>query len=171
MASVTIKRNILLRAIVTETLKEEVSTELQEAADQIEQRVKELDAAGKRYITDLQRTDLQRAMALRQQVEAEKKKQEDVRANLLERKKQVGEWKDGDEVVRGTIEGVVEVKEGDNLAVLLGGTELVVKDDVVVEIRQVPPEELGSAIQSAIALAEETSEGDQGGVIGAIDTP
>ena len=171
MASVTIKRNILLRAIVTDTLKEEVATELQEAADQIEQRVRELDAAGKRYITDLQRTDLQRAMALRQQVEAEKKKQEDVRASLLERKKQVGEWKDGDEVVRGTIEGVVEVNEGDNLAVLLGGTEVVVKDDVVVEIRQVPPEELRSTIQSAVALAEETGEQDQGGVIGAIDTP
>ncbi len=171
MASVTIKRNILLRAIVTDTLKEEVATELQEAADQIEQRVRELDAAGKRYIADLQRTDLQRAMALRQQVEAEKKKQEDVRASLVERKKQVGEWKDGDEVVRGTIEGVVEVNEGDNLAVLLGGTEVVVKDDVVVEIRQVPPEELRSTIQSAVALAEETGERDQGGVIGAIDTP
>jgi hypothetical protein len=172
MASVTIKRNILLRAIVTDALKDDVAAELQEAADQIEQRVQELDAAGKRYITDLQRTDLQRAMALRQQVEAEKKKQEDVREQLLERKKQVGEWKNDDEVVRGTIEGVVEVNEGDNLAVLLGGTELVVKDDVVVEIRQLPAEELRTTIRSAVLGAEGSGEeAADGSVIGAIETP
>jgi hypothetical protein len=171
MASVTIKRNILLRAIVTDTLKEEVAAELQEAADQIAQRVQELDEAGKRYITDLQRTDLQRAMALRQQVEAEKSKQEEVRGRLLERKKQVGEWKDGDEVVRGTIEGVVDVNEGDNLAVLLGGTEVVVKDDVVVEIRQLPPDELRTSIQSAVLQGQEGADEADGSVIGAIETP
>jgi seryl-tRNA synthetase len=171
MALVTIKRNILLKAIVTETLREEVAGELQEAADQIAQRIQELDAAGRRYITDLQRTDLQRAMALRQQVEAEKKKQEEVRERLLERKEQVSQWKDGDEVVRGTIEGTVEVKEGDNLAVLLGGTELVVKDDIVTRIRELPPEELATSIQSAVLEAGEVvGEGDSG-VIGNIETP
>lgn len=171
MASVTIKRNILLKAIVTETLREEVAAELQEAADQIAQRIQELDAAGRRYITDLQRTDLQRAMALRQQVEAEKKKQEEVRERLLERKQQVTEWKDGDEVVRGTIEGTVEVKEGDNLTVLLGGTEMVVKDDVVVAIRELAPEELETSVRAAVLQPGSTGEGEDPGVIGAIETP
>ncbi len=171
MASVTIKRNILLKAIVTETLRDEVAAELQEAADQIAQRVQELDAAGRRYITDLQRTDLQRAMALRQQVEAEKGKQEEVRERLLERKKQVGEWKDGDEVVRGTIEGTVEVNEGDNLSVLLGGTELVVKDDVVVEIRELAPEDLETTVQTAVLRPGETGEEGDSGVIGSLETP
>jgi hypothetical protein len=171
MASVMIKRNILLKAVVTGTLKEEVAAELQGAADQIEQRIQELDAAGRRYITDLQRTDLQRAMALRQQVEAEKKKQEDVRAQLLERKKQVGEWKDGEEVVRGTMESVVEVQKGDNLAVLLSGTELVVKDDVVVDIRELPPEELETTIQGAVVQAEENRGADADDVIGSIENP
>jgi hypothetical protein len=171
MASVTIKRNILLKAVVTETLREEVGAELQEAADQISQRVQELDAAGRRYITDLQRTDLQRAMALRQQVEAEKKKQEDVREQLLARKKQVAEWKDGDEVVRGTIEGSVEVKEGDNLSVLLGGTELVVKDDVVVEIRELAPEDLETTLQTTVLQPGQSGEEGDTGVIGAIETP
>ncbi len=171
MASVTIKRNILLKAIVTKTLREEVAAELQEAADQIAQRVQELDAAGRRYITDLQRTDLQRAMALRQQVESEKKKQEDVREQLLARKKQVAEWKDGDEVVRGTIEGSVEVKEGDNLSVLLGGTELIVKDDVVVEIRELAPEDLETAVRTTVLQPGQGGEEGDAGVIGAIETP
>jgi hypothetical protein len=166
MSSVTIKRNILLRAIVTDKLRTEVAEELQNAADEIDQRLKELDTAGRRYITDLQRTDLQRAMALRQQVEAERKKQEQVRDQLLERKKQVNEWKNGDEVVRGTIEGFVEVNPGDNLAVLLGGTELVVEDNVVQEIRARSAEELEAALSAALALEE--SEGPGTDVLGTL---
>ncbi len=166
MSSVTIKRNILLRAIVTDKLRTEVAEELQNAADEIDQRLKELDTAGRRYITDLQRTDLQRAMALRQQVEAEKKKQEQVRDQLLERRKQVNEWKNGEEVVRGTIEGFVEVNPGDNLAVLLGGTELVVEDNVVKEIRARSAEELEAALSAALALAE--SEGADTDVLGTL---
>jgi len=167
MPSVTIKRNVLLRAIVTDKLRQEVSQELQDAADEITQRLQELDVAGRRYITDLQRTDLQRAMALRQQVEAEKKKQEQVREQLLARKQQVGEWKNGDEVVRGTIEGWVEVNEGDNLAVLLGGTELVVEDDIVKAIRQRSAEELEAVVTSALVEQAE-AEADADDVLGSI---
>jgi hypothetical protein len=142
MAGVLIKRNVILRAIVTDQLKEQVSTELQAAADEVEQRVQQLDFSTKAYITDLQRADLQRAMAVRKQIEAEKQKQTELRDALLERKAQVAELENGQEVVRGTLESFVEIKEGDDLAVLLGGTEIVSKDDIVVQVRQRRPEEL-----------------------------
>ncbi|MHB8994159.1 MAG: YlqD family protein [Armatimonadota bacterium] len=142
MAGVLIKRNVILRAIVTDQLKEQVSTELQAAADEVEQRVQQLDFSTKAYITDLQRADLQRAMAVRKQIEAEKQKQTELRDALLERKAQVAELENGQEVVRGTLESFVEIKEGDDLAVLLGGTEIVSKDDIVVAVRQRRPEEL-----------------------------
>ncbi len=161
MPSVSIRRNILLRAVVTDRLKEEVSQEFQEAADQIAQRLEELDTAGRRYITDLQRTDLQRAMALRQQVEQEKQRQEQVRENLLQRKQEVEGWTAGEEVVRGTIEGNVEVSVGDNLAVLLGGTEMVVEDDVVKEIRELDPDDLRNAVRIALAEQAQAAEGQQ----------
>jgi len=142
MAGVLIKRNVILRAIVTDQLKEQVSTELQAAADEVEQRVQQLEFSTKAYITDLQRADLQRAMAVRKQIEAEKQKQTELRDALLERKAQVAELENGQEVVRGTLESFVEIKEGDDLAVLLGGTEIVSKDDIVVEIRQRRPEDV-----------------------------
>jgi len=170
MASVTVRRSILLKAIVTDKLQEEVSTELQEAADEIARRIEELDTAGRRYITDLQRTDLQRAMALRSQVETEKRRQQEVRERLLQRREEVGQWEKGAEVVRGTIEGYVEVNEGDNLAVLLGGTELVVEDDTVKAIRQLSPDELSTRLRDAIA-AGEPEEGDGSDLLGRIQTP
>jgi len=170
MASVTVRRSVLLKAIVTDKLKEEVSAELQEAADEIARRIEELDTAGRRYITDLQRTDLQRAMALRSQVETEKRRQDEVRARLLQRREEVGTWEKGTEVVRGTIEGYVEVNEGDNLAVLLGGTELVVEDDTVKAIRQLSPDELSTRLRDAIAAGD--GEEDAGSdLLGRIQTP
>ena len=171
MASVTIRRNILLKAIVTDRLREEVTTELQQAADQIAQRVEELDTAGRRYITDLQRTDLQRAMALRQQVEAEKQRQQEVRERLLQRREEVAGWKNGEEVVRGTVEGFVEVNEGDNLGVLLAGTEMVVEDDVVKAIRELSPDELSTTVREALAAAEEENDDSSQDVMGTIETP
>jgi len=136
MASVTIKRNVLLRAVVNEKLRAELGEELQNAADEIEQRLQQLDFQTRAYITDLQRTNLQQAMAVRKQVDVEKKRQQELRDALLERKAQVQELDDDDEVVRGTLESFVEVSEGDNIAEVLGGVEIVTKDDLVIEIRR-----------------------------------
>jgi hypothetical protein len=147
---VQVKRTVILRAIVTDELKQQVSEELQGAADEIEQRVQQLDFSTKAYVTDLQRADLQRAMAVRKQIEAEKQKQNELRDAMLERKAQVAELENGQEVIRGTLESYVEINEGDDLAVVLGGTEIVSKDGVVVEIRQRRPEEIIAAEEAPI---------------------
>ncbi|MCE5238912.1 YlqD family protein [bacterium] len=149
---VQVKRTVILRAIVTDELKQQVSDELQGAADEIEQRVQQLDFSTKAYITDLQRADLQRAMAVRKQIEAEKQKQNELRDALLERKAQVAVLQNGQEVIRGTLESYVEINEGDDLSVLLGGTEIVTKDGIVIEIRQRRPEEIVEAEETPLLV-------------------
>lgn len=136
MDSVTVRRNVILRSVVTEQLRNELGQELQNAADEIDQRLQTIDQQTRAYITDLQRADLQQAMAVRKRIEAEKRTQEDQRDALLERKAMVTELEDGVEVVRGTLESYVELKIGDNLSEALGGVEIVTKDDQVIEIRQ-----------------------------------
>ena len=42
----------------------------------------------------------------------------------------------GSEYPRGTLEGLVEIKEGDSLFEKLGSSEIVIKDGVVVEVRE-----------------------------------
>lgn len=160
MSSVTIKRNVVLRSIVTDQLRAELSGELEAAAEELAQRIQQLDFQTRAYITDLQRTNLQQAMAVRKQVEAEKKRQQELRDALLERKAQVEELEDGAEVIRGTLESLVEVKVGDNLARVLGGVEIVTKDDEVVEIRErekldEPAEDLSQIIQEVRAQPTE----------------
>jgi len=156
---IQIKRTVIWRAIVTDELKKQISDELQAAADEIKQRVQQLDFSTKAYITDLQRSDLQRAIAVRKQIEAEKQKQNELHDALMERKAQVAELENGTEIIRGTFESFVEVNEGDDLAVLLAGTEIVTKDNIVVEIRQRRPEEAEAASPSLIVTPNDVSTG------------
>ncbi len=161
MMGVVIKRAIILRSIVTEQLKEQLKEELQRSIDEIDQRIQQIDFRTQPYITELQRSNIQQAMAVRQQVNQEKEKQRSVREALLGRMKQVEELELGEEVIRGTLESQVEIEEGDNLAEILGGQEIVTKDDVVVEMRQHIPSEEEEAPAIITTQASQTrGEGD-----------
>ena len=133
--SVTIKRDIILRAIVTEGLKEQLDDEFGEAIAQVDGRITQLDIGARQYVTELQRTDIQQAMAVRQQIEAEKRRYRQVKDELIQRQRAVRELELGTEVIRGTVESHAEIAIGDNLQTALRGVEVVVKDDEVVEIR------------------------------------
>ncbi len=75
-------------------------------------------------------------MTFRRQVEAEKQKQQEMRDSLLERKAELAELENGTEIIRGRLESQVEINEGDNFTEVIAGVEIVLKDDIVVEIRQ-----------------------------------
>ncbi|MFW5868609.1 MAG: YlqD family protein [Armatimonadota bacterium] len=134
--SVTIKRDVVLRAIVTEGLKQELDDEFSEAIEQIDERITQLDVGARQYVTELQRSDIQQAMAVRQQIEAEKRRFRQAKDQLIQRQRQVEELEEGTEIVRGTIESHTEVSVGDNIQTALRGVEIVVEDDEIVDIRE-----------------------------------
>jgi hypothetical protein len=146
---VSIKRNVILRAVVTPQLREDILAELDHAIEEVDERVQQIDFSTKPYLTELQRTNLQQAITVRKQIEAEKQKHTDLRAALEERKAQVNSLQDNDEIIRGTLESYATLKEGDNLAEVLAGVEVVVKDDLVVEIRQTTPIDIPPMAASA----------------------
>jgi hypothetical protein len=130
-----LKRQILLKAVVTERLKEQLIQDVQDAIQRVEESQDELDRQSRRLMLELQRTDMNRAMAFRQQLEAEKRKQDDVKAELQEQLTAYQGLELGEEIARGTLEGDIEVGVGDNLVEKLGQAEILVEDDVVKEIR------------------------------------
>jgi hypothetical protein len=130
-----LKRQILLKATVTEKLKEQLVQDVTEAIQRVEESQDELERQSRRLMLELQRTDLNRAMAFRQQLEVEKRKQDDVKAELQEQLAEYQGLELGTEIVRGTLEGDIEVNVGDNLVEKLGQAEVLVEDDIVKEIR------------------------------------
>jgi YlqD protein len=131
-----LKRQVVLKAIVTEKLKEALTREVEDAIAEVQDAQQQLDVQSRRVMLELQRTDLNRAMAFRQQLESEKRKQDDLKQELQERLQEYQRLEMDTEFVRGLIEGTVELREGDNLADKMGRAEIIVKDDVIVEIRE-----------------------------------
>jgi hypothetical protein len=131
-----VRRQVMLKAIVTEKLKEELRREVTDAIAQVEEGQQQLDTQSRRVMLELQRSDLNRAMAFRQQLEAEKRKQDDLKTELRERLQEYEALEIGSEFVRGLLEGNVEIREGDNLTEKMSKAEIIVKDDIVVAIRE-----------------------------------
>ncbi|MGI5819261.1 MAG: YlqD family protein [Armatimonadota bacterium] len=153
--SVTIKRDVVLRAIVTERLKEQLDDEFSEAIEQIDERITQLDVGARQYVTELQRSDIQQAMALRQQIEAEKRRFRQAKDQLIQRQRHVQELEEGTEIIRGTIESHAELTVGDNIQTVLRGIEVVVRDDEVIEIRET---EGGISVESDQEVTPQVAE-------------
>jgi hypothetical protein len=134
-----LKRQVLLKAVVTEALKEELIRSVEETIQKVQDSQDELERQSRRLMLELQRTDLNRAMAYRQQLDAEKRKHEDVKAALQEQLEEYRELQLGEEFERGAIDGEVEIKIGDNIDEKLGQAEILVEDGIVKEIRDPAP--------------------------------
>ena len=136
MAGLTVKRSISVQVIVTEKFKEELRAELQEAAEATQRRIDQMEFQSRRFLADLQRTDLTQAMGARRQIEAERRRHEGMKQEIKRQLEEAETLEIGSEYPRGTLEGYVELKEGDELFARLGGSQIVVKDGVIVEVRE-----------------------------------
>jgi hypothetical protein len=85
---------------------------------------------------EVQRMDAGRAMAVRQQVDLERRKQEDAKKELTEQREEYEKLQMGEEFVLRVVEGTVDVKIGDNFFEKARGAEIIIEDDIVKEIRE-----------------------------------
>ena len=135
-----LNRQIVLKAIVTPRLKESLIAEVNEAVERVNETQDQLEVQSRRVMLELQRTDLNRAMAFRQQLDAEKRKHSDLKEELEERLKEYQALEMGTEFVRGVIEGQVDVQVGDNLMNKMSRAEILTEDDIIREIRDPAPD-------------------------------
>ncbi len=136
MGSVTVKRSIGVQVIVTESFKAELKAELEEAAETAQRRMDQMEMQSRRVLADLQRTDLTQAMSARRQIEAEVRRHQALKQDILRQIEETEKLELGSEYARGTLEGVVDLTEGDDLIKKLSGSQIVIKDGVIVEVRE-----------------------------------
>jgi hypothetical protein len=136
MVGLSVRRSIEVVVIVTEQFKQELKAELQLAAEEAQRRIEQMEVQSRRLLADLQRTDITQAMSARRQVEAERRRGDAVKQDIQRQIEETDKLEIGSEYPRGTLEGVVEVNAGDNLIKKLTGAQVVVKDGVVIEVRE-----------------------------------
>lgn len=143
MQSLKLKRQVAIKAIVTETFKKQATAELQQALQQMDLNLQQLEFQGKRAIADMEKKVVTPQITgaskeidnLKSQIENEKGRLMAAKNDLLQRLNIINQLEMGSEFVQGMLESYVEVKIGDNLYEKLSNTEIILKDGIVTEIR------------------------------------
>ena len=138
ISSLTIKRPITVRAVVTPTWKEEAEREISNGIAAADQQLAQLEQEGQQVVEQVRRQSanpldprVQEQVAnIQQQVAGKRSELEEQKRNLLQQQAQVRELEMDQIVEQGQLESTCELKVGDNLVQKMQ-VSIVVKDGVV----------------------------------------
>ena len=138
VTSLTIKRPITVRAVVTPTWKEEAEREISNGIAAADQQLAQLEQEGQQVVDQVRRQSanpldprVQEQVAnIQQQVAAKRAELEEQKRNLLQQQAQVRELEMDQIVEQGQLESSCELKVGDSLVQKMQ-VSIVVKDGVV----------------------------------------
>ena len=136
--SVELKRIVMVKAVVTEAFKDNLIKELERAMYNLDMQAQQMETQSQAYMEDLKKKNmLQQITTFKNQLANEKARimgsKNDLQSKITEAKNLVL----GSEFVQGPLEGPVDVKVGDNLYKKVGAAEILVKDGVITEIRNI----------------------------------
>jgi len=134
MDSITLKCPITIKAKVTEELKRQLASEIQDAIKKTDMELQQIDFHGKRLLSEQAKQDAQGLIAIRQQIDAEKQKRLDFKNHMLEKLKETAQLEIGSEIAQGTMERAVTVNIGDDLHQIMG-TEILLEDGKIIAFR------------------------------------
>ncbi len=143
VTSLSIKRNITIRAVVTPAWKEEAERELSNAISTTDQQLAQLEQEGQQVVNDVRSQSAnpldprvqEQVAQVQQQVAAKRAELEEQKRNLLQQQAQVRELEMDQIVEQGQIESFCDLRVGDNLVSKMQ-VAVVVKDGVVQSIEQ-----------------------------------
>jgi hypothetical protein len=136
--SLTIKRTITVRAVVTPRWKEDAERELSNAISNLDQQLAQLEQEGQRVVDEIRRQSAnpldprvqEQVGSVQQQVGAKRAEFEEQKRQVLEQQSQVRELQMEQIVDQGQIESTCEVRVGDNLVEKLQ-VAILVRDGVI----------------------------------------
>lgn len=131
--SMFVRVPVAIKAKVTEDLKLKIIGDLQNTIKQMQMDLDQFDFQAKQVMNQAA-NDLSAAPRLREQIEVERKKRTDAKAEAEENLKRAQELQIGAEVGHGTLERTVEVKIGDDLQALMGA-EILTEDGKIIAFR------------------------------------
>jgi len=139
--SISIKRSIAIKAIVTPTWKEDAEKELSKAISNIDQQLSQLEQEGQQIVNNIRSQSVnpldprvqEQVSQVQQQVAAKRNEIEEQKRNLLQQQTQVRELKMDEIVDQGQVDSFCDVTVGDNLIEKMQ-VSITVKDGVIQSI-------------------------------------
>ena len=141
--TLSIKRSITVRAVVTPSWKQEAEKELSNAISTTDQQLSQLEQEGQQVVNDVRSQSAnpldprvqEQVAQVQQQVSAKRAELEEQKRNLLQQQTQVRELEMEQIVEQGQLESYCDLKVGDSL---IGKMQVavLVRDGVVQSIEQ-----------------------------------
>ena len=139
--SISIKRSIAIKAVVTPNWKEDAEKELSKAISNIDQQLSQLEQEGQQIVNNIRSQSVnpldprvqEQVSQVQQQVAAKRNEIEEQKRNLLQQQSQVRELKMDEIVDQGQVDSFCDVAVGDNLIEKMQ-VSITVKDGVIQSI-------------------------------------
>ena len=139
--SISIKRTIAIKAVVTPTWKEDAEKELSKAISNIDQQLSQLEQEWQQIVNNIRSQSVnpldprvqEQVSQVQQQVAAKRNEIEEQKRNLLQQQSQVRELKMDEIVDQGQVDSFCDVIVGDNLIEKMQ-VSITVKDGVIQSI-------------------------------------
>ena len=139
--SISIKRSIAIKAIVTPTWKQDAEKKLSKAISNIDQQLSQLEQEGQQIVNNIRSQSVnpldprvqEQVSQVQQQVAAKRNEIEEQKRNLLQQQSQVRELKMDEIVDQGQVDSFCDVTLGDNLIEKMQ-VSITVKDGVIQSI-------------------------------------
>ena len=139
--SISIKRSIAIKAVVTPTWKEDAEKELSKAISNIDQQLAQLEQEGQQIVNNIRSQSVnpldprvqEQVSQVQQQVAAKRNEIEEQKRTLLQQQSQVRELKMDEIVDQGQVDSFCDVTVGDNLIEKMQ-VAITVKDGVIQSI-------------------------------------
>ncbi len=133
--ALTVNRPVNVKVLVTEAFRSQLQSEIEYALGELDLQEQQLEFQGRRAVSEFSKSSPKQAHNARTQWEQEKERLAGARRELIERKNQAQQLELGVLFLYATIEGYTELTVGDSLFDKLRPAEVLVKDNVVIEIR------------------------------------
>ena len=139
--SISIKRSIAIKAVVTPTWKEDAEKELSKAISNIDQQLSQLEQEGQQIVNNIRSQSInpldprvqEQVSQVQQQVAAKRNEIEEQKRNLLQQQSQDREIKMDENVDQGQVDSYCDGTVGDNLVEKMQ-VSITVKDGVIQSI-------------------------------------
>ena len=139
--SISIKRSIAIKAIVTPTWKQDAENEISKAISSTDQQLSQLEQEGQQVVSNIRSQAAnpldprvqEQVGQVQQQIAAKRNEFEEQKRNLLQQKNQVRDLKMDDIVDQGQIDSFCDVTVGDNLIKKMQ-VSITVKDGIIQSI-------------------------------------
>ena len=139
--SISIKRSISIKAIVTPTWKQDAENEISKAISSTDQQLSQLEQEGQQVVSNIRSQAANpldprvqdQVGQIQQQIAAKRNEFEEQKRNLLQQQNQVRDLKMDDIVDQGQIDSFCNVTVGDNLIKKMQ-VSITVKDGIIQSI-------------------------------------